>query len=129
MFTNIYHIGYLTEDIASAIEFYLKIYDAELISEATGATGGKMAFLKVGNTEVEFIEAPERVREAGKGNLLLDHIGYLVDDIDAAVAKLRARGVKFMTEAPYTNARGHRLIYADASTTQGVRLHLTYTGS
>jgi len=129
VFTNIYHIGYLTEDIASAIEFYLKIYDAELMSEAVSATGGKMAFLKVGNTEVEFIESPDRVREAGKGNLLLDHVGYLVDDIDAAVATLRAKGIKFMTEAPYTNPRGHRLIYADAATTQGVRLHLTYTGA
>jgi methylmalonyl-CoA/ethylmalonyl-CoA epimerase len=105
------------------------MYDAELISEAVSASGGKMAFLKVGNTEVEFIESPERVREAGKGNLLLDHVGYLVDDIDAAVATLRAKGIKFMTDAPYTNPRGHRLIYLDASTTQGVRMHLTYTGS
>ena len=31
MFSDIYHIGYLTDDNAAAIDFYVKMYDAELI--------------------------------------------------------------------------------------------------
>jgi len=125
LFSSIYHVSYLTESNASAIEFYRKLFGAEVLSEVVSASGSKMAFLKIGDTEVELIESPQRVRDAGKGSIIFDHVGYCVPDIDAAVAELRAKGVKFVTEAPYTNPRGHRLIYLDSSTTEGVRVHLT----
>jgi methylmalonyl-CoA/ethylmalonyl-CoA epimerase len=126
MFQDIYHVGYLTEDNASAIEFYVKMFDAKLIGEGLSANGAsKMAFLKVGNTEVEFIEAPDRVRAAGKGSILLDHIGYLVPDIDAAASELRQRGIKFVSEKANLNPLGHKVLYLDAATTNGVRMHLT----
>ena len=43
----------LTESNAAAIEFYRTIFGAEVISEATSGDGKtKLAFLKLGNTEV-----------------------------------------------------------------------------
>jgi methylmalonyl-CoA/ethylmalonyl-CoA epimerase len=126
MFQDIYHVGYFTEDNAAAIEFYVRVFDAKLIGEGISTNGtSKMAFLKVGNTEVEFIEAPERVRAAGKGSILLDHIGYLVPDIAAAAAELDRRGIKFAAEKPNLNPLGHQVLYLDANTTNGVRMHLT----
>ena len=126
MFSDIYHIGYLTDDNALAIAFYVKTFGAEVIGEGKSADGtSKMAFLKVGNSEVEFIEAPDRVRAAGKGSILLDHVGYLVPDIRAAADELRARGIKFLAEKPNVNPLGHQVLYLDSSTTNGVRMHLT----
>lgn len=126
MFTDYYHIGYLTDDIAAAVAFYCQTLRAELVAEKLSPDGKtKMAFLKVGVTEIELIEAPDRVRAAGKGSIVLDHIGYCVPDVDAAVAELRAKGIGFATEAPYTNSLGDRLIYVDESTTHGVRFHLS----
>jgi methylmalonyl-CoA/ethylmalonyl-CoA epimerase len=128
MFTNIYHIGYLTESNAAAIEFYRTIFGAEVISEATSGDGKtKLAFLKLGNTEVELIEAPERVRARGAGSILLDHVGYLVPDMQAAIAELRAKGIGFAAAAPNVNPRGHQVFYLDSATTQGIRIHLTQT--
>ena len=102
MFHDIYHVGYLTDDNAAAIEFYVKVFEATLIGEGLSANGtSKMAFLKVGNTEVEFIEAPDRVRGAGKGSILLDHIGYLVPDIEQAL------------ESAYTSGREHEAYTRD----------------
>jgi methylmalonyl-CoA/ethylmalonyl-CoA epimerase len=126
VFHDIYHIGYLTDDNEAAIEFYVKMFDATIIGEGLSANGAsKMAFLKVGNTEVEFIEAPDRVRAAGKGSILLDHVGYLVPDIEQAAAELRTRGIKFVADKPNLNPLGHKVLYLDASTTNGVRMHLT----
>jgi methylmalonyl-CoA/ethylmalonyl-CoA epimerase len=125
MFDNIYHIGYLTDDNAAAIEFYVKMFGAEVIGTGFGGDGTtKMAFLKVGNSEVEFIEAPDRVKAAGKGPILLDHVGYEVSDIDAAAEELRPRGIKFSAEKPNINPLGHKILYLDASTTNGVKMHL-----
>ncbi|HLZ10049.1 MAG TPA: VOC family protein, partial [Chloroflexota bacterium] len=126
MFSNIYHIGYLTEDNAAAIDFYVTMFRAELIGEGLSADGkSKMAFLKVGNSEVEFIEAPDRVKAAGKGSILLDHVGYLVPDIAAAAEELRPKGIKFLSDKPNVNPLGHQVHYLDPATTNGVRMHLT----
>lgn len=126
MFSDYYHIGYLTENNDAAIEFYCKVFNAEVIAHKLSGDGKtRLAFLKVGNTEIELIEAPERVQAAGKGTILLDHVGYCVPDVDAALAELRAKGIGFAAAAPHSNALGDRLIYVDESTTNGVRLHLT----
>ncbi len=128
MFSDVYHVGYLTEDNVAAIDFYVTTFGGELLSESTSADGKtKLAFVKVGNTEVELIEAPERARAAGRGSIVLDHIGYLVPDITAAAAELRAKGIKFAAEQPNINPRGHKVLYFDPSTTNGVRMHLTET--
>jgi catechol 2,3-dioxygenase-like lactoylglutathione lyase family enzyme len=125
MFSDIYHIGYLTDDNAAAIDFYVKMYDAELIGTGISANGKtKMAFLKVGKTEVEFLEIPDQVKAAGKGRILLDHVGYLVPDIAAAAAKLRAKGIKFLSDKPNINPLGHQILYLDSATTNGVKMHL-----
>jgi methylmalonyl-CoA/ethylmalonyl-CoA epimerase len=126
VFTDIYHLGYLTESNAEAIEFYRSVFGAEVLSEAVSGDGKtKLAFLKVGNTEVEFIEAPERVRERGAGSIVLDHVGYLVPNMDAAMDELRAKGIRFASAAPNVNPRGHKVMYLDSATTLGVRMHLT----
>ena len=125
MFSDIYHIGYLTDDNAAAIDFYVKMYDAELIGTGIGGNGTtKMAFLKIGNTEIEFLEIPDQVKAAGKGPILLDHVGYLVPDIAAAAAELRSRGMMFMAEKPNRNPLGHQILYLDSATTNGVKMHL-----
>jgi methylmalonyl-CoA/ethylmalonyl-CoA epimerase len=125
MFSDIYHIGYLTDDNAAAINFYVTMYRAEVIGTGLGADGStKMAFLKVGNSEVEFIEAPDRVKAAGQGSIILDHVGYLVPDIAAAAAELRTKGIKFLSEKPNLNPLGHQILYLDSATTNGVKMHL-----
>jgi catechol 2,3-dioxygenase-like lactoylglutathione lyase family enzyme len=125
MFQDIYHIGFLTDNNAAAIDFYVKTFDAELIGEGLSAGGAKMAFLKMGGTEVELIEAPDRVRAAGKGSILLDHVGYLVPDIEAAADAFRSRGLKFAADKPNINPLGHKILYFDSSTTNGVKMHLS----
>jgi predicted enzyme related to lactoylglutathione lyase len=125
MFTDVYHIGYQTDDMTSAIAFYKATFDATLKQEITNPGVNRMAFLRAGNTEIELIEPADKSRLGGRTGLILDHIGYVVPDIDASMAVLAARGIKFEAEKPRINPEGARLIYIDSSTVQGTRIHLT----
>ncbi len=126
MFTGIYHVGDITDDLAATIAFYESLFGATIIGQGNSADGtSKLAFLKVGNTEIDLIEAPERVRQRGAGSIVLDHIGYLVPDIEAAAAELRAKGIRFAAAAPNLNPLGHKVLYLDLESTHGFRMHLT----
>lgn len=126
MFTGIYHVGYWTDDIQAAIRFYQATFGAELFQEALGPDGQtKMAFLHVGDTDVELIQPADQSVLGGQTGIIIHHVGYLVPDIEAGMAELAAKGIRFQTPAPITTATGARIIYLDTATTNGARLHLT----
>jgi methylmalonyl-CoA/ethylmalonyl-CoA epimerase len=126
VFDGIYHIGYWTDDIAAAINFYQTIFAGELFQEALGADGKtKMAFLHIGNTDVELIEPADKSVLGGQTGIIIHHVGYLVPDIEAAMAELAAKGVKFAAAAPNRTPTGAQIIYLDTASTNGARVHLT----
>src|SRR5687768_4054350 len=125
MFKDVYHVGYRTRDKDAAISFYKEAFGAELKLEANNADGAKLAFLRIGETEVELIQ-PAVVAELRDGPLLvLDHVGYVVDSVEKELARLESIGMKRLWPEIRTNAEGARLIYMDPGTAQGLRFHLT----
>lgn len=126
MFTGVYHIGYLTDDMAAAIDFYRRTFGAELKLETLSGDGvSKMAFVRIGQTEIELMEPGDKARLNGRTGLILDHVGYTVESIEADMARLSSKGVGFESAAPRTNPEGARLIYLDSATTLGARIHIT----
>jgi hypothetical protein len=55
----------------------------------------------------------------------MDHVGYVVTDMEGAIADCRRRGFRFVADAPITNSIGQRVLYFDTDTTMGTRMHLT----
>lgn len=126
MFTDVYHICYLTDDLDAAIALYRQAFGAELTLQVESpATGSKMAYLQVGGTQVELIEPADKARLNGQTGLVYDHIGYVVESIAAEMERLKVRGINFATAEPKTSAEGARLIYLDSTNMQGARIHLT----
>jgi catechol 2,3-dioxygenase-like lactoylglutathione lyase family enzyme len=123
MFKDVYHIGYRTPDKDAAIAFYKEALGAELKLEATNADGAKLAFLRIGSTVVELIEPPDVADLRGGPLLVLDHVGYVVDSVEAGLAELEAKGMK--RQFVRTNAEGARLAYIEPSTANGLKFHLT----
>ena len=124
MFRKIQHAGYLVEDIDAAVAWYEKTFGGAKIGGGE-AEMGKLAFVRVGEAEVELIEPADRSQLTGGGDHVFHHIGYFLPDLDKAVADYKARGYKFATEQPWVNAAGYRLIFFDTSCTNGTRIHLT----
>jgi methylmalonyl-CoA/ethylmalonyl-CoA epimerase len=122
------HVGVAVENIAEARRFYegalgLTLGGEEVLAEA----GLKVAFFDAGGTKVELLEGlggdpiSKFVEKRGPG---IHHLCFRVEDVDAAVASLRADGYEFLTEEPYAGAHGTRVIFMKPASTFGVLVEL-----
>ncbi len=126
MFSDIHHVSYLVPDLDAAIESYARMYGAVVTGRGTVANLGEVAFLQVGGVEVEFIRPEDPATlESSSGDYVVHHVAYAVEDLDRVVAEHRSRGFRFLTDEPFTNFMGYRLIYFDPADTGGSRVHLT----
>jgi methylmalonyl-CoA/ethylmalonyl-CoA epimerase len=88
----------------------------------------RLAMLPVGETYIELLEgaSPDSgvsqwIREKGAG---LFHICFEVDDIDGALAELKAKGVKLRDETPRIGHAGARIAFIDPASTSDVLIEL-----
>ena len=126
MFSDIHHISYLAPDLDDAIESYARMYGAVVTGRGAVPNLGEVAFLQAGDVEVEFIRPEDQTAlEGGGGSYVVHHVAYAVEELDKVVAEHRARGFRFLTDEPFTNFMGYRLIYFDPEDTGGSRIHLT----
>ncbi len=130
MFAKIQHIGYLTPDLDAVIAWFERSFGAKnaggsALGESYAVpSGGRNAYLRFGRVETEIIEPADK--EGLPGDVLtMHHVGYVVPDIEQIASTLTGRGFKFATDAPFTNVMGQQVLYFDASTTNGVMIHLT----
>lgn len=130
MFDGIQHIGYLTADLDYAVAWFASAFGAEnagggqMADSPVVPGGGRNAFVRFGEVEVELMQ-PADTRPLPAGSLVMHHVGYVASDITKAATEARARGLRFLAEAPYTNPMGQQVLYFDPATTNGAWMHLT----
>lgn len=130
MFDAIQHIGYLVDDLDAAVAWFEKVFGAvnagggAMASSRIVPGGGRNAFVRFGGAEAELMQ-PSDTSALPKGALVMHHVGYVVDDMDKAVAQARAAGLTFLSETPNTNPVGQQVLYFDPATTNGMMMHLT----
>ena len=126
MFSDIHHVSYLVPDLNAAIKSYTEMFEAVVTGRGAVDNLGEVAFLQVGSVEVEFI-GPEDTTDldSADGAWVVHHVAYAVEDLERVVAQHRQRGYRFLTDEPFTNFMGYRLIYFDPADTGGCRIHLT----
>ncbi len=126
MFSDIHHVSYLVPDLDAAIGSYEETMGAVVTGRGPVPNLGEVVFLRVGDVEVEFIQPNDSsALEGGGGAWVVHHMAYAVEELDRVVAEHRARGYRFLTDEPFTNFMGYRLIYFDPADTGGCRVHLT----
>ena len=87
----------------------------------------RTAFLPVGESQLELLEpsGPDsviaRFLEKRSG---LHHVCVLVDDLEAALAAMKARGVRLIDEQPRAGAGGCRVAFVHPGAAGGVLLEL-----
>jgi methylmalonyl-CoA/ethylmalonyl-CoA epimerase len=87
----------------------------------------RTAFLPVGESHLELLEPTDpssviaRFLEKRSG---VHHVCVLVDDLDAALAEMRARGVPLIDESPRVGAGGCRVAFVHPKGAAGVLLEL-----
>jgi methylmalonyl-CoA/ethylmalonyl-CoA epimerase len=125
------HIGIAVTNLDETIKFYeetlgLKCQGTETVAEQKV----KVAFFPVGDTEMEFLESTSedgpiaKFIEANKGRGGIQHIAVRVDDIKAAIAELKSKGVAMIDEEPRYGAGGAAIAFCHPKSTGGILLEL-----
>ena len=123
------HIGIATKSIDDVIEFYrdalgLAVSEPEIVEEQRV----RVVMLPVGKSRFELLEATSNdspiskfIEKRGPG---IHHVAIQVDDIRAALDRLREKGAKLIDEEPRTGAGGCLVAFVHPSSTGGVLLEL-----
>jgi methylmalonyl-CoA/ethylmalonyl-CoA epimerase len=125
LFGRIDHIGVAVEDLDGAIALYEESFEMTLAHRETVASQGVEAvLLDVGEGHVELLAplGPETpvgkfIARSGAG---LHHVAYAVGDIDAALPRIAAAGIKLIDNEPRTGIRGSRVAFLHPRSTGGV---------
>jgi methylmalonyl-CoA epimerase len=128
------HVGIAVKDLAEALAFYRDALGLDIeASEDVASQRVRAHFIPVGDPKLELLEAtaPESaiakyVDRRGPG---LHHITLRVDDIAAAVAHLRAKGVRLIDEVPRPGAEGATVAFIHPSAAHGVLVELKQVAS
>ncbi len=129
MITALDHIAIAVPDLERAIrrfaeDFGLKLQGTEEVEDASTTT----AFFPLPPTSIELVH-PLR----GQGPIAkylqkrpggLHHLCFRSDDLDADVARLRARGYEFLAQQPGPGAHGSRTIFIHPRSCDGVLVEL-----
>ena len=123
------HVGIAVENLEKTLAIYTEILGLELHgTEAVEEQKVKTAFLPVGDTEIELLastdpEGPIAKFIAAKGQGL-QHVAFRVEDIEAALAELKGKGVRLIDEKPRYGAGGARIAFLHPKATDGVLVEL-----
>jgi methylmalonyl-CoA epimerase len=125
---RIHHIAIAVADLDAALAFYRDALGVQVgARREVPAEGVEIAFLPMGEAELELLEALEPDNSIGrfleKRGEGIHHVCLLVEDIEAAVARLEAAGAR-MTGEIRTNEEGTRYAFIHPKSAHGVLIEL-----
>ncbi len=127
--THIEHIGIAVKNLTESISYYenvlgLKCYSIEEVKEQKVKT----AFFKIGETKIELLEStdPEGpigkfIEKKGEG---IHHLAYAVNDLEASLKEVEAKGVRLIDKTPRKGAEGLDIAFLHPKSTGGVLTEL-----
>jgi len=128
MIKKIDHIAIVVRSIKKALQAYqealgLELTDVKEMSEDTV----RVAFLPVGESEIELVEPlttdsgiAKFLENKGEG---MHHVCLEVEDIEAALQDLAARGIRLIDQQPRRGANG-RIAFLHPKSAHGVLIEL-----
>jgi methylmalonyl-CoA epimerase len=126
---SIHHVAVVVRDLDEALAFYrdalgLEVADRRHVDEE----GVETAFLPMGEAEIELLQP--LTEEGGVARFLekrgegLHHICLETDDIQTAMDRLEAAGVRVLSEEPQVGADGTRYVFVHPKSAHGVLIEL-----
>lgn len=122
---KIEHIGIAVKSIEEALKYYenilgLKCYAIEEVQDQKVKT----AFLKIGETKLELLEATSSespiakfIEKRGEG---IHHIAFETDKIEETLNEIKNEGIRLIDETPRKGAEGLQIAFLHPKSTNGV---------
>lgn len=126
------HIGIAVNNLDEVIKFYedvlgIKCQGTEVVEDQKV----KVAFLPVGDTELEFLESTSpdgpiaKFIEKNNGRGGIQHIALRVDNIEKAIEEVIEKGYKMIDKEPRYGAGGAKIAFCHPKSTHGILLELS----
>jgi methylmalonyl-CoA epimerase len=127
------HIGIAVKSLVEAVKVYenaigLKVSGYDQVDDQ----GVRVAMLDIGESRIELLEpiSPDSpiekfMTKRGEG---IHHIAFCVDNIEQALERLKAQGVRLVDSVPRRGAHNTRVAFIHPSSTHGVLLELVEHG-
>lgn len=123
------HIGIAVKSLAAAVKVYEQAVGLTLAGyDTVEEQGVRVAMLDIGDSRIELVE-PTRpdspiekfMARRGEG---IHHIAVRVENIEEALARLKAAGVRLIDESPRRGAHNTRIAFVHPASTHGVLMEL-----
>ncbi len=121
------HIAIVVKDMAQTGAMLENIFGLKMEYEEQ-IKSTKLAMFPVGETYIELLQAAapdsqvaQVLAEKGEGYY---HICFEVDDIDGAVAELKAKSVKLLNDVPREGHGGSRIVFINPESTGNFLIEL-----
>lgn len=122
------HLGVAVKSLASAKAIYEKLGLTTSPEETVEHEQVKLVMVPVGESRIELLEGTSEnstiarfIAKRGEG---LHHVCLKVPDLGAAVARLKADGVRLVSDEIKVGAGGHQYVFVHPASTGGVLLEL-----
>lgn len=130
MIQKLDHIGIAVNNIEEALKLYSEVLGLELAgTEIVEEQKVKVAFLPVGDTEVELLESTSPdgpiakfIEAKGQG---IQHMAFKVDNIEEAIEEMKAKGMRMIDEKPRYGAGGAKIAFMHPKSSNGVLIELS----
>ena len=126
--TRIAHIGIAVRALDELVPLYRDVLGMPETPLAD-ADGARIVGLIAGESLVELLEADAAdspiARFLARRGPGIHHVCFAVDDLDGALERCRAAGVRLIDETPRIGAEGKRIAFLHPSTTGGVLVELS----
>ena len=123
------HIGIAVKNLAESAKLYEMLGIASAGAEEVAEQKVKVCFFPVGDSEIELLESTspdgpiaKYIEKNGEG---IQHMALRVDNLEAALAELKAKGVRLIDEKPRYGAGGAKIAFVHPKSTGGILLELT----
>jgi methylmalonyl-CoA/ethylmalonyl-CoA epimerase len=128
MFKRMDHVGVVVKDIDATLKTYCDDLGFQLLQRVE-ITEQKVvaAFLDAGNSTIELISPTDT--ESGTAKFLANrgegthHVCYEVDDIEAALAEMKAQGLRLIDETPRRGVHG-KVAFIHPKATNGLMIEV-----
>ena len=128
--TVVDHIGIAVKNLDEAVKFWegamgIRCTGVEDVAEQKVKT----AFLPLGDTEIELLEATAEdspvakfIEKKGEG---IHHLAIRVENLEAALAELKEKGIRLIDETPRYGAGGAKIAFVHPKSTGGILLEIS----
>jgi methylmalonyl-CoA/ethylmalonyl-CoA epimerase len=124
------HIGIAVKNLDETLKFYTDVLGLEMGgTEVVEEQKVKVAFLPIGDTEVELLESTSEdgpiakfIERNGEG---VQHIAFKVDDIEEAIAYMQEKGMRMIDEQPRYGAGGAKIAFVHPKSSHRVLVELS----